>query len=156
MERTVALKKLERLLGKKLGWRINAKAPTAEQRAEAQTALALARKERNELLEKTEARHKVIVEADAEYQQLKTAHRAARDKVDRLGSITRHFKITVGVHTGMFFVVRAEGDSWEDVIAKITEKKNPAPPPPISEEDRRVASEGLRELNKLMPKFMQR
>ena len=43
MERTVALKKLEKLLGKKMGWRINPKAPTAEERTAAKLALPAAR-----------------------------------------------------------------------------------------------------------------
>ncbi len=123
MERTVALKKLERLLGKKLGWRIDAKAPTLEEREAAKAALPLAIEERNKLKEQREVRYQAILAGDEEYQRLKAAHRAASERTDNLSGVTRHRKITVGVNSGMFFLVRAEGDSWEEVIDKLTTEK---------------------------------
>ena len=119
MERIVAIKKLSKLLGKGFGYRVNDKAPTAEERAEAQAATAAAVTERNKLKEQRDARYRAILAADAEYQSLHASHAAASKAVDRLFSITRHFKITVGNSNSMFFHVKAEGDSWEDVIAKV-------------------------------------
>ena len=123
MERTVALRKLEKLLGKKLGWRINPKAPTLEERDDAKTALPSVIEERNKLKELREARYREILEADAEYQRLKAEHRAANERVEKLLGTTRCYKITVGTSEGMFFLVKAEGDSWEEVIGKLTAKK---------------------------------
>lgn len=127
MERSVAIKKLEKLIGKKLGWRINPKAPSAEDREAARLALGPAIAERDALKEKRDARYQEILAADAEYQSLKADHKAAAEKADRLSGLTRFFKITVGdTSSGLFFLVKAEGDSWEDVIAKLTAKKKAA------------------------------
>jgi hypothetical protein len=123
MERAIALKKLGKLLGKSLGYRVNDNAPTREERAVAQTALASAFVERNTLKEKRDERYRTILATDAEYQRLRAAHLAACEYVDRLSSITRHYKITVGVSNSMFFRVKAEGDSWEEIIDKLIAQK---------------------------------
>ena len=119
MKRSIAIKRLGKLLGKKLGYRVNDKAPTQEERTTAQAAIPAAVEARNSLKEQRDARYKAILAADAEYQNLHAAHRAASERVDKLFSTTRHHKITIGTSEGMFFLVKAEGDSWEEVIAKI-------------------------------------
>lgn len=124
MERTTALKKLERLLGKKLMWRINPKAPTPEERDAAKAAFPEAAAERKRLTELREARYKAILDADTEYQSLRTQERAAREHAEKLSGITYSRKITVGVNEmGLFFSVKADGDSWEEVIGKLEAKK---------------------------------
>lgn len=123
MERSVALKKLKRMLGKKLVWRINSKAPAPEDRGAARDALPAALAQRKTLAEQRDARQRAILESDPEYQALKLAAKAAGENVERLSSITRHFKITVGTTEGMFFMVKAEGDSWEEIIGKLNEAK---------------------------------
>jgi len=119
MERAVAIKVLGKLLGKKLGYRVDDKAPTKEERAEARAALTQAIEERNKMNEQRDARYKAILAADEEYQRLFAEAKAARKRTDELSSITRHYKITVGTSEGMFFMVRAEGDTWEEIIAKL-------------------------------------
>jgi hypothetical protein len=119
MERAVAVKKLGKLLGKNLGYRIADKAPTKEERAAAQKALIGAVAHRNALKEKRDERYRAILAADAEYQQLHAEHRAASEHVNELSSITRHYKITVGISNSMFFHIKAEGDSWEEIIDKV-------------------------------------
>lgn len=123
MERVIAIKKLRRLLGKSLGYRIDDKAPTREERTAARDALKSAIAERNTFKEKRDERYRAILAADAEYQQLHAEHRAASEHVDRLSSVARHYKITVGTSNSMFFHVKAEGDSWEEVIEKIAPKE---------------------------------
>ncbi len=123
MERSAALKKLGKILGKKLGYRIDPKAPTPDERELAKSELSPACEERNKLKEQRDARHKAILAADTEYQSLHAAYRAASERADKLSSITRRRKITVGTSEGMFFVVKAEGDSWEEIIEKLTERK---------------------------------
>jgi hypothetical protein len=123
MERSTAIKRLGKLLGKNFGYRINDKAPTQEERAAAKEALKPACAERDALKEKRDERHRAILAADAEYQNLHAQHRAATERVDKLGSVTRHYKITVGVSTSIFFRIMAEGDSWEEVIAVLTKER---------------------------------
>lgn len=71
-----------------------------------------------------EARRKAILEADAEYQALVAAWREAKDTAARNQSVAwNSYKITVGVTNSMFFHVKAQGDSWEDVIGQLTAKE---------------------------------
>jgi len=126
MERSVAIKKLGKLLGKQMAYRVDPKAPTPEERAAAREQLKAACAERDKLVEQLEARRKAILEVDAEYQSLKAARELAGKKVDKLGWIARHYKITVGTLNSLFFSVRAEGDSWEQVIAKIEGERQAA------------------------------
>lgn len=126
MERAVAIKKLGKILGKKLAYRIDDRAPTPEKRAEAKAELPSATQESIKLKEKRDARYKAILAADVEYQNLFAAHRAASERVSELHSITRHYKITVGTNEGLFFLHKAEGDSWEEIINKLESKKQTA------------------------------
>ena len=122
MERSTAIKRLGKLLGKNLGYRVNDKAPTREDRTAAKEALKPACAERDALKEKRDERYRAILAGDPEYQRLHAEHRAASQRVDRLASITRHYKITVGISNSMFFHIKAEGDSWEEVIDQLTKK----------------------------------
>ena len=123
MDRAYALKKLGKMFGKSLCYRVDPKAPLREQRDEAQQALKPAIEERNKLREQKEARLQAILAADAEYQRLNAACKKATEQVDRLASITRHYKMTVGTSNGLFFHVKAEGDSWEEIFAKLAPEK---------------------------------
>jgi hypothetical protein len=123
MERTVALKKLERLLGKRLAWRINPKAASPEDREAAKAAFPEAAAERKRLSELREARYKAVLEADGEYQSLRTQELAAKSRAEKLSGIMYSRKISVGVNDGIFFHVKAEGDSWEEIIGKIVSNK---------------------------------
>ena len=120
MERSVAIKKLGKLLGAKLGYRVDDKAPKQDERDAAKAALAPAIETRTALRDAREARMKAVLEADAEYQRLKVEAEAANETVDKLWSITRRYKFTVGISEALFFIVKAEGDTWEEVIAKLS------------------------------------
>ncbi len=126
MERSVAIKKLIKILGKSLGYQVDSKAPTREEREAAQAELPAANAERERLSKAREARMQALLAADQEYQSLMTAWKAARERADKLRSISHHHKIKVGTTNSMFFHVRAEGDSWEEVIDKLTAKKEAA------------------------------
>lgn len=119
MERAVAIKRLGKLLGKKLGYRVDDKAPKQDDRDAARAALMPAIEERNALQAKRDERRRAILEADAEYKSLCAESRAASERVDKLSSITRHYKFTVGTSEGLFFLIKAEGDSWEQIIDKL-------------------------------------
>lgn len=126
MERTIAVKKLGKLLGKSMGYRIDSKAASRDEREAARAELKLALETRSKLEEEKNQRRRVLLEADAEYQKLDAAYKEARVHVDKLSSITRHHKITVGISNSMFFHVKAEGDSWEEVIDKLQQEKSAA------------------------------
>ena len=126
MERAIALKKLGKLLGKKLGYRIDNKAPTQMDRDAAKSALPTAIAERDKLKEKRDARYKEILAADIEYQNLHAAHKAAYEYVSKLSGIRHHHKIVVGTYEGFFFNFKASGDSWEEIISKLIQEKQAA------------------------------
>jgi hypothetical protein len=120
MERAVAIKKLTKLLGNSLAYRVDPKAPKADDRAAARAQLADAVAKRNALKERVEARRQALLRADTEYQSLMKAYEIAGKHAASLSEAMRHYKFTVGTNNGMFFVVRAEGDTWEEVIGKLT------------------------------------
>jgi hypothetical protein len=122
MERTVAIKKLGKLLGKSLAYRVDPTGPTAEEREGARAALKDATANAETLLKQKEARIKALLDADQEYQQIKTAHEAAKKIRNRIASDGHRYKFTVGTADGMFFHVKAQGDSWEEVIRKVEGK----------------------------------
>lgn len=126
MERTTAIKTLGKMLGKGFGYRINTKAPTREQREVATDALPSAIEDRNKLKEQRDARYKALLLGDAEFQRLDAAAKSAGKRVDELSSIKRSRKITVGTSRGMFFMVSAEGDTWEEIIDKLKSENKKA------------------------------
>jgi hypothetical protein len=121
MERVVAIKKLGKLLGKSLGYRVDPKAPTSEERAEAKRQLPALTEARQQAERALNDRRKELL-ADPQYIELVGAYQDAKRRVDEAFSITHHYKITVGTSNGMFFHIKAQGDSWEDVIGKVSAK----------------------------------
>jgi hypothetical protein len=123
MERSVAIKKLAKILGKSLAYRVDIKAPTQDERSAAKAELLTAIAERNKLRDQKDARYKAILAADAEYQSLHASHKAASKHADQLSSIIHHYKFTVGTTNGMFFHIKAQGDSWEEVIENLEHRR---------------------------------
>jgi len=126
MERAVAIKKLAKLLGKNLGYRVDPKAPTQDQRDAAQEELKATLAAYESLKQQKEARFQAILAADPEYQRLKAECQAEGERRKRLASTTMHYRFTVGTSNGMFFLVKAQGDSWEQVIDKLTTEQKAA------------------------------
>lgn len=123
MERAVAIKKLGKILGKSLGYRVDLKAPDQDDRDEARAKLPDATAKRKALSERMEARRLEILQADAEYQRLKADHADAKKVCDELFGITCRYRFTVGTSNSLFFMVKAQGDSWEEVIAKLSAER---------------------------------
>jgi len=126
MERAVAIKKLGKILGKSLGYRVDPKAPDQDERDEAREKLREETAKLEVLRGEKEARLKAILQADEEYQRLKEEFAEAQKTCEGLRSITYHYRFTAGVSNGMFFSVKAQGDSWEEIIAKLTKEKTNA------------------------------
>jgi len=120
MERAVAVKKLGKLLGKGMGYRVDLKAPTADEREEVTKQLPAVRAAREQAERALDERKRTLLTADPEYQTLLAAYRQARKHADEMFSVVHHYRFTVGTSNGMFFHIRAQGDSWEEVIEKVT------------------------------------
>jgi hypothetical protein len=125
MERAVAIRKLGKLLGKRLGYRVDSGAPDAEERAAARQQLPALQAAEKLAADAMEARRRAILAADPEYQAMVAEHKAARDRRHKVSGVTDRYRITVGTISDLFFHVKAQGDSWEDVIAKLTADRRP-------------------------------
>jgi hypothetical protein len=125
MERSVAVKKLAKMIGKGFGYQIDGKAPTPEEREAAKAQRPAAIEERDLLAKKRRARYEAVLAADTEYQSLVAQHETARKSVDKL-NIEHRRKISVGttMNLGGFsvFNVKASGDSWEEIFEKLNKK----------------------------------
>lgn len=126
MERAVAVKKLAQLLGKNMGYRVNPKAPTAEERQAAKEALPALSAALHEAQKAMHDRRERLLAEDSEYQTLIKTYEAAENLRGKTRGITSSYKFTVGTSMSVgglgMFNVRAEGDSWEEVIAKLQTK----------------------------------
>ncbi len=123
MERAVAIKKLGKILGKSLGYRVDPKAPDQDDRDEARAKLREEAPKRDAMNKAVEARRAEVLNADAEYQRLKTELAEVKKVCDELFGITMRYRFTAGVMNSMFFHIKAQGDSWEEVISKLTVKE---------------------------------
>ena len=123
MERAAAIKKLGKLLGKSFGYRVDPTAPDKDARAEAREILRVTGPQREAIGKAVTARREALLKADAEYQRLLEDYRTATLHCDRLSATLHHYRFTAGNSNGMFFHVKAQGDSWEDVIEQLTEKR---------------------------------
>jgi hypothetical protein len=126
MEKSVAIKKLHKILGKGFGYRENPKAGTREDREKAKVDLKVASAERQRLNEALEARKREILSGDTEYQRALAAYREAGKRASALSGQAYGHRITVGNSTNVcglgFFHVAAEGDNWEEVVEKLASK----------------------------------
>lgn len=126
MERGQALKVLQKLIGPNFGYQIDPRAASPDEREAAKAAMPEAIAERNRVSEQMKKRYQAILAADAEYQSLRAQSKEAGDRVNKLNGVVYHRKITVGTTNQLFFHVKADGDSWEEVIAKVKAEKKAA------------------------------
>jgi len=120
MQRVTAVKKLGKILGKSFGYRIDLSAPLAEERDEVRKTIPELTKARDAADKAVRERSQALLAADAEYQALVAVYREAKKNANKAFSRSNHFRFTVGTSNGMFFHVKAQGDSWEDVIRKLS------------------------------------
>jgi hypothetical protein len=120
MKRIVAVNKLSKILGKRMGYQIDPKALMAYERASVKAAFQAEAEALNELKKKKRERFEALLKADAAYQSLANEWRAAEDRVNKLRSKLNGYKITVGLSDRNFFYIKAEGDTWEEVLAKLS------------------------------------
>lgn len=116
MERVVALKRLRKLLGNEMGWRVDPKAPTADERSEAE-ARRPALNEAFTQAEKAMQERRAVLLQDPLYQELVTAYKLRQKERSENSGLLHHYRFTVGKTVGgLLFRVMAQGDSWEEVI----------------------------------------
>jgi hypothetical protein len=120
MERTVAVKKLSRLLGKNLGYQVDPRAPDRDERMAAHERLPALTEAKKKAEEAARLRREAILANDPEYQELVAAHKRTREEWSKAAGQARAHKFTVGTSSGLFFHVKAQGDSWEEVIEKVS------------------------------------
>lgn len=127
MERSVALRKLTKLLGKKFHYRVDLDAPTAEEREVQRATYKVAAEERSAIERRMNERQRALLAADVEYQSILADYRASRLRCQDLSKRLHGSKFTVGTVSDLggfgAFHVAAEGDSWEQVIEKLKAKK---------------------------------
>lgn len=121
MNQTQALSKLKKIIGPKLGYRIDKDAPDADERerrhAEFLRTLAVMKAADQARADRLAA----LLASDAEYQRLETDHAAAKREHEAVPSY-HHKRITVGRIGSMFFSVVAEGDCWAEVVEKASKQ----------------------------------
>lgn len=122
MERSVALKKLQKIFGKKLRYRVDSSALSPDEREALKPEVDAAHAEHEALKKAREDRFQAILAGDAEYQRLKVESEAARKRLSKLHYDAHRRKIEVLTFEGFFNHVRASGDSWEEVIEKVSKK----------------------------------
>lgn len=123
MERSVALKRVEKLLGKSFRYRVNLKAPNADGRAEARKEREVAERAHSSVSRQLSARTSELLRGDREYQRLSAEYKSTREKSADLRLISSSYRFTVFVSNGLFTKIEAEGDSWEEIIDKLTRKR---------------------------------
>jgi hypothetical protein len=126
MDRSIAIRKLHKIIGKGFGYRENTKAGTREDREKAKAALKVASAERQRLNEALEARKRLLLSGDEEYQKTLAAYREAGKRTSALSAKSHSYRVTVGTSQDVgglgFFMVKAEGDSWQEVLEKVQGK----------------------------------
>jgi hypothetical protein len=124
MEKSVAVRRLHKIIGKGFGYRENPKAGTQEDREKARAELKVATAERQRLRDASDARSREILAGDSEYQTLRAAYNEARKRVDDLSGKSHRYRVTVGTVSNLAgfscFSVKAEGDNWDEVLKKVT------------------------------------
>lgn len=128
MRREDAIKKLGKLLGKNLAYRVNPKAPDQDERNEARDEVKSLNVTYASLDAQVKARAAAVLAADEEYQKLKQARAIIEEQRKKPSAKQHAYRFEAGIINPRFgwFEIKAQGDSWEDVIAKLTKDKVPS------------------------------
>lgn len=120
MNQTQALAKLKKIIGPKLGYRIDKGAPDADERERRRAEFLRTCDLMLAADQARAARLAEVLAADAEYQRLKAAHAAAKREHEAVPSYHRK-RIMVGRVGPLFFTTLADGDCWAEVVDRATE-----------------------------------
>ena len=120
MNRTQALAKLKKVLGKNLAYREDPAALVGDEREAAEVKRKVFRDLQKLFGELRDARRAEVLAADAEFQRLSAQYSAAREAANKASGDAYGRRITVGTSSDLFFHVKAEGDNWQEVVDKLT------------------------------------
>lgn len=122
MNEKQAIAALKKIVGQKLGWRVDNKAPGVDERAAFSAEHSALRLRERELRDQLDAKRAELLR-DPAYVALREQHQQAKEGADRAGSMSRHYRITVGKIGGdrgfNYFHVMAQADTWDAAVEKI-------------------------------------
>lgn len=121
MERHEALRRLRKMLGKQFAYEIRPDAPSEEEREQAKQLHVELVAKRQTISDALQARRAELLK-DAEYQRLSQEYKQADRAVMNNNGRMYRYKITVGTANSLFFHVKAQGNSWEDIFAKLKQE----------------------------------
>jgi hypothetical protein len=125
MERSTALRRLRKILGKDFGYQVNTSSIPRDLREDEKPEFeaAVKRRERAQAeLTRMRTEHMTKLEATAEYKAAQEELRQCREKASELGGRQMMRRFTVGTANRLFFHVDAQGDTWEEVFAELQRK----------------------------------
>jgi len=124
MERNAALKIVQKLLGnpKGFGYRVDSRALDAEHRAAAQVELKTLEAIQKDAVDRMEERKRHLLQ-DPTYVELVGKAKAIRKRANEVRGEVYARKIAVGISNSLWFSVKADGDSWEEIIKKLSADK---------------------------------
>ena|SRR5579864_1169478 len=115
------LKQLKDALGSNLAYRINDHALDAAGRAAKHVELTAVAARFKDANERMEARRRELL-SDPIYRELQASVTELRKARDELAGYMHARKYSVGACSGMFFHVKADGDTWGEVLEKLRAK----------------------------------
>jgi len=118
MNQSQALAKLKKVLGPKMRYRVDPKAPDLKERKSIHAAYEAASEAERVARDACTARLDHLKKWDAKYQKLLAAFKAAEHHKDSLPS-AHSFRVTVGLDQTLFFSVKAQGDTWDEVVSQL-------------------------------------
>ena len=126
MTRAEALKKVRKLLGPKAAIEVKEGITSPDRRQAASEEGRIISAEVKALSDRMEGRRQMLLAADDLYQSLLKEYRALKKRHNELTGEMLRYRFTTGRINGAggisFFHVDAQGDTWEEVIAKLKEK----------------------------------
>ena len=123
MNKTQAISRLSKMLGKQFAYRVDPKAPDEEMRQQIREAYKVAKAQADLAVATRKARYEELLKGDVLYQELKARASEAEKMAERAGAGLHRYRVTVGLDHGWAFSVKAEGDNWEEVVEKFCSKE---------------------------------
>lgn len=125
MERSAALRKLKKMIGRQAYWTIADGLSSQEKRDRYRARRTAIKSVLQQASDALKARREAILSADAEYQILLAAYKAASAESEdvRYRDGESGYKFEVGTFNGLFRKPMAYGDTWEEVFAKLEREK---------------------------------
>ena len=125
MNQAQALAKARKLLGAKAAIVVRNSVPVGDERRAEIEQRRIASERLIALKAERDARRAYVLNADAEYQRLRSEASALEKERDNLHAIY-HNRVTIVTADGWFNHVRAEGDNFDEAVAALEAKQREA------------------------------